>query len=76
MDAELNRDTRGQKAQNLSSNVFGEGESRPAQWNQAEKLVNPSMNWNSGGTSAKVMNKGKVDPYKSKQNQLASGVFE
>ena len=79
VNAEQNRDTKGQKAQNLSSNVFGDSETRPAAtWNQTEKLVNPSMSWNSQATSAKIVNKGKVDPYKQKQNQLASGggVFE
>lgn len=34
------------------------------------------MSWNSEATSSKVLNKGKIDPYKSKQNQLSSNVFE
>lgn len=67
MDSQPNRDTRGQKAANLTSNVFGDSDERPqATWNQTEKLVNPSMSWNSGATSSKIVNKGKVDPYKAK----------
>lgn len=60
-----------------SSFGFGDEEARaPQQYNAVEKLVNPSSGWNSQSNSATVGNKGKIDPYKQKQNQLGSSVFE
>lgn len=78
-DATLDRDTKNKKAGFLGSSILGNEDeaTRPsAKWNQADKLVNPSTGWSSQSNTAQIINKGRVDPYKSKQNQLNSNVFE
>ena len=78
MNAELDRDTRNKKQGQLGSS-FGLGDNEPrAQptWNKTEQLVNPSTGWNSSNNASSTQNKGKIDPFKQRQNQLASGVFE
>lgn len=45
-----------------------------AKWNKTDKLADSSSGW--ADNSVKTGNKGKIDPYRSKQSQLSSNVFE
>lgn len=78
MDAVLDRDTRNAKAKALGSSILGNDDDRAeAKWNEpAEKLVNGSSGWSSSNNAGKVLNKGKIDPYRSKQSQLGSSAFD
>lgn len=59
MDAQLDRNTRGKKAQNLASNVLGNEDSEVAasraQWNtDVEKLVGPGTSWSAADNMKKT----------------------
>jgi len=53
-------------------------EKRLNDWNKEEKRINMASNasWSTQNGFQKPINAGKVDPYRKKQNELNSNVFE
>ena len=74
------QNSRSMKFSNLQSNIFGlEGkDNQPAYDSTVEKAsFGTDANWTAQAASSKIINKGyRQDPYRKKQAQLSSQVFE
>ena len=71
MDAQLNRDTKNQKASMLSSNVLSNDDpelvAERSKWNSnAEKLVSQASGWSSQNNMKRTTNQGGVDAYRQR----------
>jgi hypothetical protein len=72
MDAELDRNTKGKKANQLASNIMSNDDDeireQRGKWNQAEPLTAPNSGWSSQQNNKKTTNVGGVDAYRQRQN--------
>jgi hypothetical protein len=81
MDAVLDRNTKNKVANQLASNVLSNDDETRAQrstWNKdADKLMaTGGQGWAAQENNAKTQNKGGVDAYRQRQNQLGSNVMD
>ena len=73
------RRTRQDRIKNNASNIFGvkdEYYKTTIDIHQKEDKISSSQNWNSVAASRKPNNKGSVNAYKMRQNELGSQIFE